>query len=61
LRVYQESPEWLTPAAIFAAFNPNKVLRKSALWTTPSRGQKDCLGKRRFNGKGRKSGDLTMY
>jgi hypothetical protein len=24
----QESPEWLTPPAIFAAFNPNKVLRK---------------------------------
>jgi hypothetical protein len=34
--IYQESPEWLTPAAIFAAFNPNKGLRKSTPWASPS-------------------------
>jgi hypothetical protein len=55
----QESPEWLTPAAIFAVLNPNKVLRKPVLRTTLSTRQKDCLGKRRINGKRPKSGVLT--
>jgi hypothetical protein len=59
--VYQEPPEWLTPPAILAAFNPNKVLRKSTPETTLSASQKDCLGKRRFNGKPAKSRDLTIH
>jgi hypothetical protein len=30
----RESPEWLTPAAIFAAGNPNKILKKAPAFNT---------------------------
>jgi hypothetical protein len=43
---------------MFAAPNPNKVLRKPALRPTLSAKQKDCLGKRRINGRCRQSPGL---
>src|SRR5262249_36209750 len=45
-----ESPEWLTPTAIFAATNTNKELRKMSPLVAPPQSPKLSLGKRRFNG-----------
>jgi hypothetical protein len=56
-----ESPEGLTPAAIFAAANPNKALTKIDRSDQNIHLLKGCRGKRRFNGKGRKTRDLTVH
>jgi hypothetical protein len=57
----RESPEWLTPAAIFAAAIPKKVLNETPLRGPSSTSQKHLHGKRRFNGDTAGFAQLTAH
>jgi hypothetical protein len=54
-------PEWLTPAATFAATNPNKVLRGAGRPAVSIRPTNPSHGKRQFNGNRPDLYDLTAY